>query len=154
MSLTASGPLLSSPPGEGVDGLRPKKAKTCGGQLSRPSLAAQHPGIEAFWVSWLNEGPIPDTLTSGSGKVIWLQCHGCLRSGEEHTWSPKVNNLPAGPIQCPCCKLDACPCRSVASMPHLVREWHKDNQVGPKMVGRGSGAKFAWKCEVAGCGWE
>jgi len=156
LGLTTSGPLLSSPTGEGetVEGPRPKKAKTCGGLPSTATLAAGHPGIEGFWDLLLNKGPLPNSLTIRSRERVWLQCHGCPNCSQAHSWNPRVNSLAPGAIECPRCKLDACPCNSVASMPHLLLEWHEDNQVLPHMMAKTSGDKFAWKCQAAGCDWE
>jgi len=116
---------------------------------------AAYPRIVDLWHPSQNGDKTRSDYTHGSGKRVWLQCHGCPDCGEVHEWDASAIALTqwGGDIVCPACESRSsfCSCRSVAANKRLAAEWHEDNP-SPAMVALGSNKKHSWRCMNAACG--
>jgi hypothetical protein len=120
----------------------------------KQTLAA-YSRIVDLWHPSKNGDVRPENCKHGSGKRVWLQCHGCPACGEVHEWNALAHNLTSRGGEdtvCPACdsRVSFCSCRSVATDERLVAEWHEDNPP-PAEVALGSNVKQKWRCSKASC---
>lgn len=117
------------------------------------SLSITHPEIAAEWHPTKNGELTPETVTQGSGKVVWWLGNKC-----QHEWDVKICIRTGQGQGCPICsnKRILVGCNDLATThPHLAKEWHptKNGELTPYMVVRGTYSKIWWKA-TCGHDWE
>jgi len=103
------------------------------------------PELVAEWDSDRNGTLTPDTVSAGSGRMIWWRC----RRGEDHVWRAKPNNRTRG-TGCPFCanKRVSRTNNLAACFPHVAAEWHpwRNGRVTAVDVLAGSSRIGWWRC--------
>lgn len=104
-----------------------------------------HPELASQWDRDRNGTLTPDTVTAGSGRMIWWRCP----RGEDHVWRAKPNNRSRG-SGCPfCANKKVCSTNNLAfCFPHIASEWHltKNGRTGPTEVLSASSRVCWWQC--------
>lgn len=120
------------------------------------SLFSTHPKLMEEWDYEENKklGFDPQTLASGSGKVVFWRCSK-HKTCDQHKWQSRINHRTSG-RNCPFCaktgsKGLVCSCSSLTSQePDLLDSWYwkKNNKLGiyPNKVSVGSDKIVYWKC--------
>lgn len=112
-------------------------------------IGITHSDIAKEWSP--NNNSIDKYLACSREKVEWIcskeQC-GC------HIWKTTIHHRAYDNNGCPYCSgRYACPHRNLSlSHPHLIEEWHEDNEVLIINCLPGSHLKIKWKCKNDKCG--
>ena len=134
----------------------PKCAKANGGRKAdgtrqkHPTFAAaQHPLLQQ-WDHDRNQesGNFPDNTSLQSNKLIWWQCHECLK-GKVHSWQARAYNRTAGKTSsgCPCCAgRQLCECNSLETVcPDIAADFDvEQNGVTAAEVTSSTTTKYSW----------
>jgi Probable Zinc-ribbon domain len=112
----------------------------------RLPLSDTHPDVAVEWHSFKNGTLTPDSVTSGSTKVVWWQC----RNDPEHEWRTRVQNRTCLRSPCPICSGYAVtPQNSLHRQhPDIASEWDRSMNapLTPDDVKAGSGRQVWWRC--------
>jgi len=110
----------------------------------RKVLSETHPDLCKEWHPEKNTDLTTDSVSPGSNKMAWWQCH----NNAEHEWQAKIAARVQG-SGCSFCrgqKVDRT--NSLAVLyPNIAQEWHPDNQKTPGDVTPGHTKKVWWLCE-------
>lgn len=116
------------------------------------SLAATHPQLAAQWHPDRNGELTPQTISSGSEKIVWWRCPVAI----DHEWQVDPASRKRTPA-CPfCLGRRASSTSSLASkVPQIADQWHsiKNGEVTARDVVPQSQKKAWWRCR-AGHEWE
>lgn len=86
----------------------------------------------------------PYEIAAKSGKKVWWKCH----VADDHEYEAPLCNRMKG-TGCPFCsnnKATTSNCLATTH-PHLVEEWHTDNELFPTQVVAGSTKRILWQCK-------
>ena len=131
--------------------------KYCGTENNSPravsreyNLAVNHPDIATEWHSTKNGDLTPDSVTSGSKKVVWWSCKkGC-------EWQAQINSRTSG-RGCPYCSGNKVGFGNdlKSLFPEIASEWdyEKNQPKRPEEFTQGSTKKAWWKCSK-GHSWD
>ena len=131
--------------------------KYCGTENTSPravsreyNLAVNHPDIATEWHSTKNGDLTPDSVTSGSKKVVWWSCKkGC-------EWQAQINSRTSG-RGCPYCSGNKVGFGNdlKSLFPEIASEWdyEKNQPKRPEEFTQGSTKKAWWKCSK-GHSWD
>jgi hypothetical protein len=108
---------------------------------------AGYPHLVEQWHAERNGTLTPETVSSGSGRMIWWKC----AKGRDHVWRAKPNNRTRG-VGCPFCanrKVSNTNNLAICS-PWIAAEWHpkRNGAVTPEDVMAGSSRVCWWRCSA------
>lgn len=112
------------------------------------SIANYCPEIKKYWDFEKNGKIIPDMISYGSGKKVYLECN------VGHKWKTIVKDFFKHPT-CPYCNGErVTPGRNdlFTEHPELVLIWSPNNTIDPKTIKSGCNSKALWYC--SNCGGE
>lgn len=126
----------------------------CAGQLpieGENDLATVHPELLTEWDYDENTNVLPQTVTSGSGKIVSWKC------SQGHKWQTSISNRTKG-SGCPYCagNLPISGENDLLTLrPDLVSEWDYSYNIGiqPEKVLPNSGKTVGWICSKCGFKW-
>lgn len=107
-------------------------------------LATIHPELIKEWDYIKNVNLTPETVTSGSGKIVWWICD------ENHSWEVSIDKRCGRGHGCPYCSgKRVCEDNCLATInPELCKEWnYNKNVITPYDVVPFSTKKVWWICE-------
>jgi hypothetical protein len=103
------------------------------------------PHLVAEWDRDRNGTLTPDTVSAGSGRMIWWRC----AEGPDHVWRAKPNNRTRG-SGCPFCanKKVSSTNHLGACFPRIAAEWHpkRNGRTTPREVLAASSRVAWWQC--------
>jgi hypothetical protein len=106
-----------------------------------------YPQLLAEWHPERNGSLTPETVSAGSGRLIWWRCAG----GADHVWRAKPNNRTNG-SGCPFCanKRVSSTNNLAACFPRIASEWHpeKNGRTTPRDVVAASSRMCWWCCST------
>lgn len=125
------------------------------GPRSKISIAISHPHLTAEWHPTKNERLSPNTVTAGSGKIVWWLCKQDKACECLHEWEAAICDRSSG-RGCPYhAGRRTCPHTTLGGRrPDIAAQWHptKNDELTPDMVSASSHRKVWWYCNATRCG--
>ena len=116
-------------------------------------ISITHPHLLKEWDYAKNGDLLPENVTAGSRKKVWLKCS---KEGCGYGWVADISNRSSG-HGCPACSGRVASSKNSLAIkaPHLLKEWDysKNGDLIPENVTYKSHKKVWWRCSKDGCGY-